>query len=430
MKQNPKYKDYMAAGLTGFVMIAASIAIYFLFAKISYFLNALKQLLDILAPFLMGFVIAYLLAPLYNYLLRNLRELLGSVMQERRANSVGTLISVLACILAGILVISGLFALVIPRFGESIVGVVNAMPSYLTRIEAWAREALADYPDIYAMVEDVLNNLYDSLVNWATSDLLPSLQSVSEGLDGVSSLVSTLFSGLMAAVTAIKNLVLGFIVAAYLLIEKTTMIGQIKQMTYALFGPKRGNQIVYRMRYTNQVMGGFIRGKLLDSLIIGIICFIGVSIMRMPYPTLISVIIGVTNIIPFFGPFIGAIPCAVLILMYSPIQMVYFVIFILILQQFDGNILGPKILGNTTGLSSFWVLFSIIFFGGLFGFAGMLLGVPLFAVIYSLVSDFVSARLSKRKLSLLPDDYINLDEVEQQPDGGYKYPKMKDPTRK
>ncbi len=276
----------------------------------------------------------------------------------------------------------------------------------------------------------MLNNLYDSLVNWATSDLLPSLQSVSEGLDGVSSLVSTLFSGLMAAVTAIKNLVLGFIVAAYLLIEKTTMIGQIKQMTYALFGPKRGNQIVYRMRYTNQVMGGVIRGKLLDSLIIGIICFIGVSIMRMPYPTLISVIIGVTNIIPFFGPFIGAIPCAVLILMYSPIQMVYFVIFILILQQFDGNILGPKILGNTTGLSSFWVLFSIIFFGGLFGFVGMLLGVPLFAVIYSLVSDFVSARLSKRKLSLLPDDYINLDEVEQQPDGGYKYPKMKDPTRK
>ncbi|MCD8142550.1 MAG: AI-2E family transporter [Clostridiales bacterium] len=430
MKQNPKYKDYMVAGLTGFLMIAASIAIYFLFAKISVFLNALKKLVDILAPFLMGFLIAYLLAPLYNYLLRNLRELLGSVMRERWSKSISTVVSVLACVLTGVLVISGLFALVIPRFVESISGIINALPTYLTRIEAWAREALADYPDVYAAVEDVLNNLYNSLVNWATSDLLPSLQSVSEGFDGVSSIVSTLFSGLMAAVTAIKNLVLGFIVAAYLLIEKTTMIGQVKQMTYALLGPKRGNKVVYRMRYTNQVMGGCIRGQLLASLIIGIICFIVGCIMRMPYPTLISVIIGVTNIVPFFGPFLGAIPCALLILMYSPIQAVYFAIFILILQQFDGNILGPKILGNTTGLSSFWVLFSIIFFGGLFGFAGMLLGVPLFAVIYSLVSDFVSARLSKRNLSLLADDYINLDEVEQQPDGEYKYPKMKDPTRK
>ncbi|MCD7856647.1 MAG: AI-2E family transporter [Clostridiales bacterium] len=430
MKQNPKYKDYMVAGLTGFLMIAASIAIYFLFAKISVFLNALKKLVDILAPFLMGFLIAYLLAPLYNYLLRNLRELLGSVMRERWSKSISTVVSVLACILTGILVISGLFALVVPRFVESISGIINALPTYLTRIEAWSEDFLVDYPDVYQNLEDILNNLYASLANWASSTLRPLLEDFSGNFDNVSSIVSTLFSGLMAAVTAIKNLVLGFIVAAYLLVEKTTMIGQVKQMTYALLGPKRGNKVVYQMRYTNQVMGGFIRGKLLDSLIIGIICFIGVSIMRMPYPTLISVIIGVTNIIPFFGPFLGAIPCAVLILMYSPIQAVYFAIFILILQQFDGNILGPKILGNTTGLSSFWVLFSIIFFGGLFGFAGMLLGVPLFAVIYSLVSDFVSARLSKRKLSLLTEDYINLDEVEQQPDGEYKYPKVKDPTRK
>ena len=159
------------------------------------------------------------------------------------------------------------------------------------------------------------------------------------------------------------------------------------------------------------------------------LCFLGTSLLGIPFAVLVSVVVGITNIIPFFGPFIGAIPCAVLILLYSPLKCLYFVIFVVALQQFDGNILGPKILGDSTGLSSFWVLFSIIVFGGLFGFVGMLIGVPLFAVIYSLVGGVIQSRLTKKKMSINSEDYSNLAKVDQKA-GTWSYEKMKDPTRK
>lgn len=184
-------------------------------------------------------------------------------------------------------------------------------------------------------------------------------------------------------------------------------------MTYSLFSIDRANSIIERVAYIHRVFGGFITGKLIDSLIIGVLCFIGIRVMmsvglltiESSFALLISVIIGVTNIIPFFGPFIGAIPSAILIMVESPLQALYFVIFIIILQQIDGNILGPKILGNSTGLSSFWVMFAILIFGGLFGFVGMAIGVPLFAVIYSIVSECINHLLHNRGLSEDTNDY-------------------------
>lgn len=433
--KNQKYKDYVAAGLTGFVMIAASITIFFIYYKLSFFLKCLKGVVSILAPFLVGLVIAYLLAPLYNLLMRNLRAALERCMKVKTAKSIATLVSVLACIVAALLILGGLVALVLPRFTESIMGIVNALPGYLQRLNLWIEGFFIDNPDIYQQVTESLDQLSDSVLDWASSDLLPMLEgltmeSLLDKLGGVGSAVGVLFSGVMVAVDVVKNVVLGVIVAVYVLIEKNRMLGQCKQITYAVFGPKLGNRVVKRLRFTNTVLGGFIRGKLLDSLIIGMICFIGTSLMRMPYPTLLSVIVGVTNIIPFFGPIIGAVPCVLLILMHSPIQAVYFCIFILILQQFDGNILGPKILGNTTGLSSFWVLFSILLFGGLFGFVGMLIGVPLFAVIYSVISDVIHMKLNKRSLSTKAEDYVNLDLVRQEKDGSYSYGKLKNPEKK
>ena len=166
-------------------------------------------------------------------------------------------------------------------------------------------------------------------------------------------------------------------------------------------------------RYIHKVFGGFIIGKIVDSIIIGILCFLGLSVMNMPYTLLVSVIVGVTNVIPFFGPFIGAIPSALLILLVSPIQCLYFLIFILVLQQFDGNILGPKILGDTTGISSFWVLFSILLFGGLLGFVGMIVGVPIFAVFYRLLGDFINGLLEKKDLPVQTSQYDNLETVEE-----------------
>ena len=202
-------------------------------------------------------------------------------------------------------------------------------------------------------------------------------------------------------VKVLLNVLVGLIIAAYLLFSKEKFIGQSKKIVYAILPVRQANVIVHTVRKSNEIFGGFISGKILDSAIIGVLCYIVLSIMQMPYTLLVSVIVGVTNVIPFFGPFIGGIPSAIIIALASPIQGLYFVIFVIVLQQLDGNIIGPKILGDSTGLSPFWVVFAILVGGGLFGFTGMVLGVPAFAVVYYIISNVISYILRKRKL---PDD--------------------------
>ena len=208
------------------------------------------------------------------------------------------------------------------------------------------------------------------------------------------------------------NTIIGLIVSVYVLMEKEKFIGQSKKIIYAIFKPERGNIIVRTVRKSNQIFGGFITGKILDSVIIGVICYVVLLIMNMPYTVLVSVIVGVTNVIPFFGPYIGAIPSFIIIALANPLQGLYFLIFIIILQQFDGNILGPKILGNSTGLSSFWVVFAILIGGGMFGVPGMILGVPTFAVIYYIVRNIVNYFLRKRSLPDKTDEYIMLVDID------------------
>ena len=237
-----------------------------------------------------------------------------------------------------------------------------------------------------------------------TNDLMPNIRSI---ISGVS-------SGVFTAINVIKNLLIGIIVMVYLLNMKEKLITQFKMVIYGIFPLRIANKVLEEGRFVHHVFGGFILGKLVDSLIIGLMSFVLLNLMNMPYVLLISVIIGVTNVIPFFGPFIGAIPSAFLILLESPMQCLYFCIFILLLQQFDGNILGPQILGDSTGVSSFWVLFSILLFGGLFGFVGMIIGVPTFAVIYKLITELVSWLLNRRKLSADIGNYENLDHIDEE----------------
>ena len=254
----------------------------------------------------------------------------------------------------------------------------------------------------------IYDQLSVQLENWLTTYLVPN----------ASKLISGLSSGLLSVVNVLKNLLIGLIVMVYLLNIKETLTGQGKKIIYSILNLKNANRLIGQIRFVHKVFGGFITGKLLDSLIIGILCFIVMSVMDavigMPYVLLISVIVGVTNVIPFFGPFIGAIPSGFLILLVSPIKCLYFLIFIFILQQFDGNILGPKILGDSTGLPSFWVLFSILLFGGLYGFVGMIIAVPVFAVVYSGVSSLVNRSLEKKELSLNTDDYVELTEIDEE----------------
>lgn len=423
-----RFGIYVGAGLTALAVIAAGILLFFFIYQLGTIKHLLLQLIDILMPFIIGGVIAYLLAPFYNMLCRNLDYYLSLKLKPSHAKRLANSLAVLISILLGLGVVVGLVALVVPQLISSMTGLANAMPGYLDQTGTWLDDVFGTN-DLGFSVQSSFDALSVNFQTWLTNnDLLSSLQNLSQQLgDGVNSLVSSVFNGVIAVIQVLKNFILGFIVAAYLLADKERLAALAKKLLYALLGAQRGNDAMIRIRYIHKVFGGFILGKLLDSLIIGILCFIGASLLRLPYTLLVSVVVGITNIIPFFGPFLGAIPCALLILLTSPIKCVYFVIFILALQQFDGNILGPRILGNTTGLSAFSVLFSIILFGGLFGFVGMIIGVPLFAVISSLIAELVNGQLRKKAMSLDTEDYVHLDYVDQT---DQRYVKRKAPTEK
>jgi predicted PurR-regulated permease PerM len=241
-----------------------------------------------------------------------------------------------------------------------------------------------------------LTTITDYVEDWIKDTLLPEIQTY----------VAEVTSGVISVFKGIFNFLVGIIVAVYVMMIQETLQGQAKKIVYAVFKPRYGNIIVHTVRKSSEIFGGFISGKLLDSAIIGAICYVVCLILKMPSAMLVSVIIGVTNVIPFFGPIIGAIPSLLLVVIQSPWHALYLLIFIIILQQVDGNIIGPKILGNSTGLSSFWVMFAILVFGGIWGFFGMLLGVPIFAVIYYIIGKVVRYGLRKRKLPEATSEYI------------------------
>ena len=419
--------DYVGIGLTALAVIAASILIFFFIYKFNVIKQLAVHLVEILMPFIVGGVIAYLLAPVYNVLCRNLDYSLSLKLKPRRARQLANGLSVLLSLLLALGLVVGLVALVVPQLISSVMGLINAMPGYLDQTSAWLDQVFQHY-NLGLSVQQAFDNFTVDFETWLTNDLLPSVQDLSKQLgEGVNSFLGGVFNGVLAVFQVLKNFVLGLIVAAYLLADKERLSALAKKLLYAILGVQRGNGAMIRIRYIHKVFGGFLLGKLLDSLIIGILCFIGTSLLRLPYTLLVSVVIGVTNVIPFFGPFLGAVPCGLLILLTDPIKCVYFIIFILALQQFDGNILGPKILGNTTGLSAYSVLFAIILFGGLFGFVGMIIGVPLFAIIASIVTELVNGRLREKEMSLDTQDYVHLDYVDQQ---DRRYVKRKAPTEK
>lgn len=428
--KNEKLQQYFLMGLTAFAVIAASLLTAFILFHFSTIRTAFETLVRILMPFIIGCVIAYLLSPVYNVLVRTLERRLSQVrFLHGRARGLSVGISVLLCIVGSLVLVCGLVALVIPGFVGSLTSLSNSMQLYTNRLTQWADDFFADSPETAAMVESWLATSSDQLLSWVKQSILPNLQGLSQRLSsGVGSVFATLFSGLMVVLTVAKNVLVGYIVAAYLLVGKGEMIAHTKRLIYGVFKLKTANTLVRNMRSIHQVFGGFLRGKLIDSLIIGLLCFVGTSLLRIPYAILVSVIIGVTNIIPFFGPFLGAVPCAILILLNSPISCLTFLIFVIALQQFDGNILGPKILGDSTGLSAFWVLFAILLFGGLFGVVGMIVGVPIFAVLVSILERFLARRLKDKALSQDEEDYRNLEEIRRGPDGQYQYPKLPDPT--
>ena len=407
--KNRDLKTYIYWGVTAVCVIAVCIVLNYVVRERQAFMGILRMVAGILAPITYGAVLAYLTALVYNgareFCERTLRPSTKSEKKLKRAGKVyGTITSLLlVCV-----VIFGLLRLLLPQIWESISGLNAALPTYIENLYMWIRKLLEDNPEFESMVLSNLTYVLTEFQDWGRGFFTRM------DAEWVGTFISSLSSGVMTAVTQVMNALIGLIVMVYLLNIKELLAGQGKKIIYSLFPVKIANDIVSEIRFVHKVFGGFIIGKLVDSLIIGILCFLCLSFMDMPYYLLISVIVGVTNVIPFFGPFIGAIPSAFLVLLVSPMKCLYFLIFILLLQQFDGNILGPKILGDSTGLPSFWVLFSILLFGGLFGFVGMIIGVPTCAVIFDLISKAVRKSLKAKNLSEETEDYLRLDHVDEE----------------
>ena len=391
--------QYVKAGLTIFIVGVALIAAYYTLTHPNMVLGAIHRINDILFPFYLGGVMAYLMCPVYNGTTRIVYKMtkgkfVHPIRDLKIARAVATIVSV--AVLVG--VVSGLVWMVLPDLWESIMGLIANLPDTVTKVSAWIQVNLDENPQLAAFLGDKIDSVYDTALSWAQGKVIPSMESI----------LSNVSVGVIGTFGAILDVFVALIVCVYVLNSKEIFVAQSKKLVLALFKPERAENIFELGRITNETFGGFINGKIIDSIIIGIICFIAMTLLKLPLVMLISVVVGVTNVIPFFGPFIGAIPSIIILLLIDPIAAIKFAIMVLALQQLDGNIIGPKILGKSTNLASFWVMFAIIVAGGLFGFVGMVLGVPVFAVIYSYIRRAVNNRLSEKELpteTLIYEDF-------------------------
>ena len=398
MDKKPHIKPYLYGMLAGFGAISLSILFFFLIYRFQGFGDAISKLTGILMPFIYGAVIAYLLKPVCNCVEDFLRRLLPEKM-----GTAANMLAVTVSLLFGILVVYALIMMIVPQLITSVTTLYYTARNNLNDFVDWAshQEIIASNQKLLDFIETSYDNLQDTLDNIVRTKLVPSMQS----------LLSGAALGVMSFVTFLKNIIIGVIVSVYLLASRKKFGQQCKMILYSLIKPRWADIILEEILYADKMFGGFINGKILDSAIIGVLCYIACLIFKFPSALLVSVIIGVTNVIPFFGPFIGAIPATLLILIQNPIKALWFVLFVLVLQQVDGNVIGPKILGNTVGISGFWVLISITVAAGIFGFAGMLLGVPVFAVIYLIISDIVNSALRKKQKTTVTDEYYDIREV-------------------
>lgn len=405
MKEDGQLKKYLYRSLAGAGSIIICILVFFAIFRFDRIIAFYNVMMGILKPFVYGAVIAYLLTPICNFIERRLQPFLEKQLKNpKKAHSIAGGVGIGLSMIFGLLVIYLLIAMVMPQVFTSISSIVTSFPSMVNKWYAWIQNYLRDNETVMNYANEFINSVYTNVEDWLKIKLLPNMQTI----------VTSLSAGLVNVMLVLKNILIGLIAALYMMGNRRKFAAQAKKLIYSIFKRPHANAILKECRLIDRMFGGFISGKLIDSLIIGCLCFFLMSILKLPYVMLISVVVGVTNIIPFFGPYIGAIPSAILVLTVNPMQCVYFLIMILVLQQFDGNFLGPKILGNSTGLSSFWVLFSILVFGGLLGFVGMIIGVPAFAVIYDLVKKSSNYLLRQKKLSTDTGVYQELVSIEEE----------------
>ena len=379
---NPKMKRYLYMMLAGFGAIGLSLLLFMLMDRAQTVGTAMKKVSDILAPFVYGGVVAYLLRPLCNHYERFFQNYLPKKM-KKAANVLAVGLS----LITGILIVYALIIMIAPQLYDSIRTLWNTLPDKVEQFLNWAIATFGENEEMLTFFDTSFDRVYAELETWIQSTVMPY----------VTNIVSGVGSSVWKVLMFLYNLLIGIIVAVYLLASRKKFARQSVLLVRSALKPKWADMVLEEVAFVDRMFGGFIDGKIVDSAIIGVLCYIGCLVFKFPNPLLIAAIVGITNVIPFFGPFIGAVPATLLILIESPIKAVWFVVFVFVLQQLDGNVIGPAILGDRTGVSSFWVLFSIILFGGLWGIVGMIIAVPLFAVIYNTVKRLVQRGLFRHE---------------------------------
>ena len=392
-------KKYTTIAVYAFLVIAAAITFFFVISEHSVVGRMAGTFFGLMTPFIYGAALAYVLNPVLNWLEKKVfPKVFGDRVSKRSRRGLGVLLT----FLFGCAVVALFLAVLIPQIVESIDNLAQSIYAFLPQAQNFLNDLIAQY-GTNEMLVDVL-----SMLGVDISDPSMALQRLAtRSYTFLTQVLPNLFGGVMRFTSGLLDVVVGIIIAIYLLLSKEVFYAQVKKLMFAFF-PRRVAQATLNLTHdSNAIFCGFISGKILDSAIIGVLCFIGCSILQMPYTVLVSFIVGVTNVIPYFGPFLGAIPSIFIIMIADPLKSLVFAVFVLILQQLDGNIIGPKILGDSTGLSAFWVIFAVTFFGGLFGFVGMLIGVPTFAVIYALVRNFAEFKLGKKGLKTQTPDFAS-----------------------
>lgn len=394
-------KKIKQAGIISFLVICGGILFYYCLFNSESFFSIGSKIILILMPFIYGFFIAYILNPVMIFIEEKIILPIRIKISKKsiKKKSVIRLFSVILTIGFFLSVVYALIIMVFPQVFESIQSIALKCPDYFNSFNDWLNKVIDNNKDLAKIIAPYMADVE----TWFIENVLPNLQ---EWLTNAS---TNIIGGVYSTISQLIKFVLGIIIAIFLLLNKELYCAQVKKIIYAVLREERANNLINNIRFANKTFGGFLNGKIIDSLIIGILTFIVLSICKIPYTMLISVVVGVTNIIPYFGPFLGAIPSIIILLMVNPRQALWFLIIIVIIQQLDGNFIGPKILGDSTGLSSFWVIFAITVFGGFFGVFGMFIGVPLFAVIYAAIRTFVNERLRKKQLPDSTKFYIESD---------------------
>lgn len=409
-------KHYLGWGITAFIVIVASMLVLVTLVNIEKIATGAEQFAAVISPILYGFIIAYLLAPIVETFEKRLFGKLfrkhgahyesASVAGEKYAhlkiyvkNKPARICSITLTFLLIIGILVGIGVAIVPQLTNTITMLVDNIPTYLKNLTAWINETFANYPEISEELTNLINDAGTMLRNYLTTSILPQM-------GDYLSFVTNSIAGLVGFVL---NIIFGIVVAIYCLYSKELFAAQAKKVVYATLGIERANRLVSSVRKIHRSFGNFITGTIIDSFVVGCFTFIVTTLAGVPFSLLVSVIMGITNIIPYFGPFIGIVPCLFLIFMEDPVMCIVFTIIVLIIQNLNGNVISPRILGESTGLTSFWVIFAILVGQGIFGFWGLIIGIPLFAVIYSAARTFIGEKLEKRGLPAGSDEYTDIE---------------------